>query len=281
MKQTARRMVAMAGMALAGLAAQAQAPAAQPQSATQPSGRPPVQAKTQEEYQAYQAAVGNAQNPAAMEKAADDFATKFPASDLRILLYRTAMQSYQASANSPKMMDMGLKVLAVDKDDPEALVTVAEILEEQPPSSDADKDQHNTQAVAYAQHALETINTDLAIPNGSAPDRVEAYKKYLRTTALAVIGTIQYKGGQYAEAEGNLRKAIEADPANPDPVVILRLALALDQQKKYPEALQQASRAVELTQDSTDVGKMARNERDRLVIETGGSASPSPAAPSH
>jgi hypothetical protein len=52
----------------------------------------------------------------------------------------------------------------------------------------------------------------------------------------------------------------------------LRLALALDQQKKYSDALHQANRAVELTQEGTDVGKMARSERDRLVIETGGNA---------
>jgi tetratricopeptide (TPR) repeat protein len=190
------------------------------------------------------------------------------------------MQSYQTSSNSPKMLDMGLKVLTIDKDDPDALITVGEILEEQTKPTDPDKDQRLNQAVTYAQHALETIDTDLAVPAGSPPERVEAYKKYLRATALLTIGTVQYKREQYADAEGNLRKAIEADKDNPDPVVILRLALALDQQKKYPEALQQASRAVELTQDSTEVGKLARNERDRLVIETGGNNVPTtPASP--
>jgi len=89
---------------------------------------------------------------------------------------------------------------------------------------------------------------------------------------------VQYMQGQYADAEGNLRKAIEADAANPDPVVVLRLALALDQQKKYSDALQQANKAVELTQEGTDVGKMARNERDRLVIEVRGRA-PQSSAP--
>jgi len=272
-------------LALAGpVAAQAQPPAsaANPQTpAAQPSGKAPVQAKTQEEYQAWQAAVGNVKDPAAMEKAADDFAAKFPASDLRVLLYRAAMQSYQTSSNSPKMMDMGLKVLAIDKDDPEALIGVAEVLEEQTSPTDLDRDHRMTQAVTYAQHALETLDTDLAVPAGSPPERVEAYKKYLRATALTIIGTIQYKREQYPDAEGNLRKAIDADTANPDAVVILRLALALDQQKKYPEALQQAKRAVELTQDSTDVGKMARNEWDRLVVVTGGNNTPvSPAPPS-
>jgi tetratricopeptide (TPR) repeat protein len=277
-------LVAVTMLAVVGLAAvhgQAPAPAAKPQTATsQPPGRPPIQAKTQEEYQAYQAAVGNAQNPAAMEKAADDFAAKFPASDLRVLLYRAAMHSYQTAANSPKMMDMGLKVLAIDKDDPEALIGVGEVLEEQTSATDLDRDQRMNQATTYAQHALETVDADLAVPAGSSPERVEAYKKYLRATALATIGTIQYKREQYADAEGNLRKAIEADVENPDAVVILRLALALDQQKKYQEALQQASRAVELTQDSTDVGKMARNERDRLVVVTGGNNTPiSPTPP--
>ena len=277
MQRTARltprivMVIALAGIAFAQ--APTPAPAAKPQSApSQPSGRPPVQAKTQEEYQAYQAAVANSQDPAAMEKSADDFAAKFPASDLRVLLYRTAMQSYQNAGNSPKMLDMGQKVLAIDKDDPDALITVAEILEEQTSPTDFDKDQRINQAVSYAQHALETIDTDLAVPSGSPADRVEAYKKYLRATALTIIGTIQYKRAQYPDAEGTLRKAIDADPANPDAVVILRLALALDQQQKYPEALQQAKRAVDLTQDSTDAGKMARNERDRLVVVTGGSA---------
>jgi tetratricopeptide (TPR) repeat protein len=267
-------------IALAALAvAQAPAPAANPQAAaSQTSGKPPVQAKTQEEYQAYQAAAANTQNPAAMEKAADDFAAKFPASDLRVLLYRSAMQSYQTASNSPKMLDMGQKVLTIDKDDPDALITVAEILEEQTSPTDLDKDQRMNQAISDAQHALETIDTDLAVPAGSPADRVEAYKKYLRATALTIVGTIQYKREQYADAEATLRKAIQADSANPDAVVILRLALALDQQKKYPEALEQAKKAVDMTQDGTDVGKMARNERDRLVVVTGGNNTPAPPA---
>jgi tetratricopeptide (TPR) repeat protein len=281
MKRTASLVAVMVLAGLAFARAQAPAPAAPAQApAGQPSGRAPVQAKTQEEYQAYQAAVGNAQNPAAIEKAADDFAAKFPASDLRLLLYRAAMHSYQTATNSPKMLDMGMKVLALDKDDPEALIGVAEVLEEQTSPTDLDRDQRMNQAVGYSRHALETIDTDLAVPAGSQPERVEAYKKYLRATALTIVGTIQYKREQYPDAEANLRKAIEADPQNPDAVVILRLALALDQQKKYPEALQQANRAVELTQDSTDVGKMARNERDRLVLVTGGNNTPvSPAPP--
>jgi hypothetical protein len=62
-------------------------------------------------------------------------------------------------------------------------------------------------------------------------------------------------------------------------VVVLRLALALDKQNKYPEALKEANHAVELTQENTAAGKLARQERDRLVQLTGG-ASPAAAPPS-
>lgn len=256
------------------------APAAQTPAA--PGGRPPIQAKTPAEYQAYQAAVANVNNPDALEKAADDFASKFPDSELRVLLYRAAMNSYQNAGNSLKMMDMGLKVLGIDKDDPDALIGVAAVLEERTSPTDLDKEQRSDQAISYAQRALQTIDTDLAVPAGTPPERVEAYKKYLRSTAMVIIGTVQYKREQYADAETNLRQAIEADSANPDAVVILRLALTLDQLKKYPEALEEANRAVQLTQENTDVGKTARNERDRLVMLTGGNntpAAPAPASP--
>jgi tetratricopeptide (TPR) repeat protein len=89
-----------------------------------------------------------------------------------------------------------------------------------------------------------------------------------------------YKQEHFAEAETKLRDAMETDAANPDPVVVLRLALALDQQKKYSDALEQANRAVELTEEGTNLGRMARNERDRLVVKAAGSGASAGGAPS-
>jgi len=277
--------VLITALAASVVAAQAQSSAAKPASSSVPqvgtanTGRPPIQTKTREEYKAYQAAVANAQDPEAMEKAADDFAAKFPHSDVRVLLYRGAMSSYQNAGNPEKMMNMGFKVLAIDKDDPEALIGIAEILEERTGPTDLDRQQRSDQVVEYASHALKTLDTDLAIPAGTPPDRVDAYKKYLRSTALAIIGTIYYKQEHFAEAETKLRDAMETDAANPDPLVVLRLALALDQQKKYSDALEQANRAVELTEEGTDLGRMARNERDRLVVQVDGNGASAASAP--
>ncbi|HEY4052728.1 MAG TPA: hypothetical protein VGL74_03240 [Terriglobales bacterium] len=249
--------------------------------AAQSAGKGQVQAKTQAEYEAYQAIKNKAQTPEEFEKAVDDFAAKFPDSNLRVVLYRGVMKSFQQADNADKMMAAGLKVLGIDKDDPEALIVVAEIQEEHTTAMDLDREERMDQAVANAQHALQTIDTDLSAPAGTPADRLEAYKKYLRSTALAIVGTIQYKRAQYPDAEGTLRKAIDADAANPDAVVVLRLALALDQEQKYQDALQQAKRAVELTKEDTDAGKSARTERDRLVVQTGGNNTPENSAPAN
>ena len=257
---------------LAALVAVAQDPktsqAAQSQGPARPAGGQ-IQAQTQAEYDAYQAIKNKPQTSAEFEKAADDFAAKFPDSNLRIVLYRGVMQSYRQAEDADKMMSAGLKVLSLSKDDPEALIVVAEIQAEHTGPMDLDREQRMEQAAGNAQHALDTLETQLVVPAGAAPDRVEAYKKYLRSTALAIIGTVQYKRALYADAEATLRKALDADAANPDPVVVLSLALSLDMQKKYPEALQQANRAVDLTKEDTEVGKSARIERDRLVSQTG------------
>jgi tetratricopeptide (TPR) repeat protein len=227
--------------------------------------RLPIKARTHEEYVAYQEAIAKKQDGDAMAKAAADFAAKFPDSSIRVLLYRASMKSYRQSGDAQKMMDAALKVLQLSKDDPEALLAVAQVQEEHTSQMDLDRDERMDQAVANAQRALATIDTDLVVPVNTRPDSIEPYKKFLRASALAIVGTIQYRREQYPEAEATLRQAVDLDPGNADGVIVLRLALALDQQKKYQEALQQANRAVELTKEDTEAGRLARNERGRLT----------------
>src|SRR6202166_5330882 len=255
----------------AGAQGGAQQGSAQPGSATAaPQGKRPPQAKTQPEFDAYNAAMANQKDPAAMEKAADDFATKFPESELRVLLYKAAMRGYQNANNGDKMAEMALKLLKLDPDDPEALIAAAEVMAERTRSTDLDKAQRFDQASKYAQHALETVDTDVPAPANVPQAQLDAYKGLLRSTAYSVLGTIQYDQDKFPEAEGYFRKSIDAYPAQPDPVVVLRLALALDKQGKYQDALKEANRAVELTQEGTTAGTTARHERDRLVQLTGG-----------
>lgn len=256
----------------------AQAGAAAPTPPPQVGKRPP-QAKTQAEFDAYKVAAANT-DPAAMEKAADDFATKFPDSELRILLYRNAMHSYQAGNKAEQMMEMGRKVLKIDPDDPEALVGVAQVLAERTRESDLDKDQRLDEGMKLAQHAVETTDTDITVPPGTPQEKIDEYKGFLRSNAYYVLGTIQYAREKYSDAEGYFHKSLDAFPSQPDPLAVLRLALSLDKQEKYPEALKFANQAVQMTESSqgSTLATLARNERDRLVQLTGGTPAKPPAS---
>jgi tetratricopeptide (TPR) repeat protein len=248
--------------------------AAQP--ATPPAGKRMSQAKTQPEYDAYKAAIAN-EDPAAFEKATTDFAVKFPDSELRVVLYKLAMQAYQKASNPEKMLEMGRKALSIDDKDPVVLVDVAQVLAERTRDTDLDKDQKLDEAMRLAQHSLETVDTDLILPANTTQDKIDAAKGMLRSSAYSIIGTIKFNKSDFAGAEADLRKSIDAYAQEPDPVTILRLAVAIDRQGRYPEALKEANRAVELTQEGTPAGTTARRERDRLVQLTGGAA-PKPAA---
>src|ERR1035437_5030956 len=252
--------------------------AAQPagQAATPPGKRPPA-AKTQPEFEAYKAAVGQT-DPAALEKAADDFATKFPDSELRAPLYTAAMGRYQA--NPDKMIEMARKILAMDADDPAALIGVARALSERIRDTDLDKDQRVAEAKTDAERALVTIDTDVPT-TGYPPEQLNAFKNGVRSEACFILGTLSFKPNNWADAEVNLRKSIAALPQQPDAFTIFQLAVALDMQNKIPEAMKYVDQAVDLTKDRPDsgVGKVARAEKDRLVKLSGGTAPGQTAAP--
>ena len=260
-------------------AAQNPAPAGQaaPGAAAPPAGKRPPQTKSQPEFDAWKAAAGIA-DAAASEKAADDFATKFPDSEVRVLLYKNAMRLYLNANNSEKTEVTGRKVLSLDGDDPEALVTVAEVIAERTRDTDMDKDQRYAEAISMAQKAMQTLETDLSVPAGTPQERIDAYKGGVRSQAYSIIGTIDFKKENYPEAQENLQKSIDAFPSEPSAVDVLRLALTLDKLQKYPDALKLANRAVDLTQkqETSVVGTAARRERDRLQLLTGGAA-PAPA----
>ena len=240
------------------------APAGQAAGQTaKPAGKRPPQAKTQPEFDAYKAAAALT-DPAAQEKAAEDFATKFPDSELRPVLYKAVMHAYQQANNADKMMEMAQKVLTYDADDPEALLGVAQVLAERTHDTDLDRDQRLAEAKKNAQRSLVTVDTDIPT-SGFPPEKLEAYKAFLRSDAYAILGTIDFNAKAWADAEGNLRKSIDAFPQQVDPIAVFRLSVALDMQNKYPEALKYANQAVDLTKEGTSAGDAARKEKDRVT----------------
>jgi tetratricopeptide (TPR) repeat protein len=270
--------------------AQTQAPAPQPQStpgqappapsasAAPAQGKSMPQAKSQEEFKAYQDAVAKTA-PADVEATATAFAAKYPDSELRALIYRKAMYDYQNANNGEKTIAMSKKILALEPNNPEALVTFATITAQSTRETDLDRDERLNEAIKDANHALQTIDTDMIVPANAPPDRIQAYKDSMRAMAYDAIGTVAMVKKDYATAETNLRKATELN-AQPDPVTWLRLSVALDQQKKYPQALEAANKAVQYSADAPQANNLAKMERDRLqkLVSTPAPASTPPAS---
>lgn len=269
----AQSALAQGGATPAGQPGSQTAPAGQASGqAAAPAGKRPPQAKTQPEFDAYKTASALT-DPAAQEKAAADFAAKYPESELRPVLYKAVMHSYQQANNADKMMEMAQKVLSFDPDDPEALIGVAQVLAERTRDTDLDHDQRLAEAKKDAERALATVDTDLPT-SGYPPEQLKAFKDFLKSDAYAILGTIDFNQKNWASAEGNLKKSIDAYPQQPDPIAIFRLSVALDMQNKYPEAMKYANQAVDLTKEGTGAGDAARKEKDRLTQLMGGSTPP-------
>jgi tetratricopeptide (TPR) repeat protein len=241
--------------------------------AAAPQGKRPPKINSQEEYAAYQAAVKVA-DPAECEKAANDFAAKYPASEVRPIVYKAAMVRYEQANNGEKTVEVAKKVLGIDPDDPEALVALAQVEVDQTKDDNLDKEQRLAEARKGAERALVTVDTD--VPTAGYPEeQLKNYKNFIRSQAYFVIGMAAYKASNWPDAEANLRKSIDALPQSPDVVAVYHLALSLDFQNKIPEALKAAQQAVELTKDNPNspAGKAARQEQDRLMKYTPGGTS--------
>jgi tetratricopeptide (TPR) repeat protein len=237
-------------------------------SATQnpaPAGhKSPPAAKTREEFAAYQAAAGQ-QDAAAAEKAADDFAAKFPQSDLRGLLYSTLMRRYQQTNDSDKTLQMARKVLTYDPNDPVALVMASTVLAERTRDNDLDREERYDESLKDAKKSLETVNTDLLAPNNITPEQLAGIKKTLMSMAHSSMGMVYLDRKDDAAAAQEFQQSISlSPPGEVEPLTYLRLALAQDHLKQYPDALTSANKAVAGSQSTSPVSMLAKQEVDRL-----------------
>lgn len=256
------------------------APAATAQTApANPAARPPA-AKTQEEFAAYKAGAALT-DPNQILAAADQFAQKFPDSELKALLYLQAMNLFSQQNNPQKEIEAGRKALAFDPNDPVPLIHVASALVETTGENDLDKAQRYAEAAKDAQAAIDNINTGLHIPSNVTPQQVVAVKNNIVANAYETLGVIQMHKQDFASAETDFKKAAEASAADPIARVYLRLSVAQDNEKKYAEALDSANKAMQYSQEGSVERTLAKQQQARLqkLTDSGAGASlPGPGA---
>jgi tetratricopeptide (TPR) repeat protein len=269
-----------------GQTAVTQNPAAQ---ATIPAPNPnrQPQAKTREEFDAYKAGA-SLTDPNQILAAADQFAQKFPSSELKELLYVQAMNLFQQQSNPEKEIEAGRKAIAVDPTDPVPLIHVASALVEVTKDNDLDKDQRFAEAAKYAQAAIDNIEIGLHIPPNVSPQQVQAVKNNIVAPGYETLGVIQMNKQDFAAAEADFKKAVDASRADPIARIYLRLSVAQDNEKKYTEALDSANQALKYSQEGSVEQNLAKQQQSRLqrLTDSGSTSSvpspgatPAPAAP--
>lgn len=258
-----------------------QAPAqAVSQPATPPAttGYKPPQAKTKEEYDSYKASAALT-NPDQVLAAADQFAQKFPDSELKALLYVQAMNGFAQQNRADKEIEAGRKVIAIDSRDPNPLIHVASALVETTRENDLDKEQRYTEARKDAQAAIDNINTGLHIPPTASEAQIESVKNSILALAYETLGVIAMQKQDFAAAEANFQKSVDVSKAEPLARVYLRLSVAQDNEKKYAEALVNANKALQYSQQGSVEQTLAKQQQTRLQKLVGEGAEPSVPAP--
>jgi tetratricopeptide (TPR) repeat protein len=265
-----------------GTANKTPAPAQGAQTGTAaPAAQHQPQAKSKEEFDAYNQAAAKT-DPAQLEAAADDFAQKFPNSELKELLYVRAMTLYQQQNNSGKIIATGRKAIALNPTNPVPLVAVASALVMDTRESDLDRDTLYAEANKDAQAALDNLDTGLEIPPGVSEAQIAGAKANLRSIAYDTLGVIAMNKKDYAAAEQSFQKAADLMKDQPDAVVYLRLSVAQDNEKKYPEALDSANKAVQFAQEGSAEKNLAKQQQARLqklISDKSGSTPPAPSQP--
>jgi tetratricopeptide (TPR) repeat protein len=266
-------------------AAPAKTPAAtqssQPNAAAAaPTGQHQPQAKSKDEFDAYNLAASKT-DPVQLEAAADDFAQKFPNSELKELLYVRAMNFYQQQNSTTKIIEVGRKAIALNPTNPVPLVAVASALVMDTRETDLDRDARYAEAGKDAQAALDNVDTGLEVPPGVPPQQVAAAKANLQSIAYDTMGVIAMNKKDYASAEQNFQKAAELMKDQPDAVVYLRLSVAQDNEKKYPEALDSANKAVQYALEGSAEKNLAKQQQARLqkLISEKATSNPPTATP--
>jgi tetratricopeptide (TPR) repeat protein len=265
-----RLNLAMILMLLGVSMAMAQANAAKTPAPAQGATAAPVavgqhqpQAKSKEEFDAYNLAASKT-DPAQAETAADEFAQKFPASELKELLYVRTMNLYQQQNNSGKVVAVGRKAIELNPTDPVPLVAVASALVMDTRETDMDRDARYAEASKDAQAALDNVDTGLQVPPNAPADRVALAKANLRSIAYDTLGVIAMNKKDYAAAEQNFQKAADLMKDQPDSVVYLRLSVAQDNEKKYQAALDSANKAAQYAPEGSAEKNLAKQQQDRL-----------------
>jgi tetratricopeptide (TPR) repeat protein len=234
------------------------------QTAAATNVRPPLTAQSQDEFEAYQK-VASEPNLVRADAAAQDFAIRFPDSDLRAAIFQSLMLKHQAANEAPASLADAERVLLIDPQNVVALVSSANILSERTPPGKPESPQRFEQALRFAERAIANLENGFAPPARATPEDAAKYRATLLSVAHAAAGNVYLLQSDYAAAEKELIAATNLDPNNA--LALYRLAVTQHEQRRYGEALVTVDKAVTAANAANDLmlAQRAKQEQNALA----------------
>jgi tetratricopeptide (TPR) repeat protein len=146
--------------------------------------------------------------------------------------------------------------------------------------TDLDREEKYVEALRDAESAVKNID-NLVFPPTLTAQQITDTKNDVLALAHASMGYIEMARKNYGISEQHLKDSLTISTSEPDPINYLRLSVVQDNQKKYPEALVSANKAVDIAekQNNSQVLMLAKNEKDRLTKLAASTPAPKPASP--
>jgi hypothetical protein len=201
--------------------------------------------KSKEEAAAYNALI-QLQDPVALDLSAADFVAKFPDSNLKGVAYQRVMVFFENAGpdKADKAIEAGKKALNFDANDPLTNAELASLIASHTKASDLDKDEKLADVHKYADAAIKNVDSP-RVDSKSAAAAVDTLKADIKAEAYNALGLAAFVNKDYANAEVNFQKTVEANPAQPDPVALLRLGVAQRNLGKLEAALASFNKSID------------------------------------
>jgi tetratricopeptide (TPR) repeat protein len=224
--------------------------------------------KSQKEAEAVNAVVA-AQTPDARIAAVENLLSKFKDTEFKAAVLEMAANAAQQKNDAAATMIYGNRALEANPKSMQALLIVSATMAQGTKEFDLDKDEKIKKATKMATDAIAIINT-AEKPNPQLPDEQWAsIKKDMLSRGHETLGMLAAVDKKYDAAITEFKTAIDTG-ATPQPSVMIRLAVAYTNTKKFDEASATVDKVLAMAGTPESLKKIAQEEKARIAKLKGG-----------
>jgi tetratricopeptide (TPR) repeat protein len=206
-----------------------------------------------------------AQSPDDQIRTADELITKFSNTLYKSFALFLEADGYEAKGDHAKAIVYCEQALAADPKNFDAEILDANITASTTKATDLDKAEKLASSEKMAKEALATISTvekpTLFALSDAQWDKMKNQSASKGWQALGLVASVQKKPD---ESIDDYEKGLAL---NPDPILMLRVGRALEDQKKYDQALEWMDKAIASPDASAQVKDIATRDKTRITAE--------------